>query len=304
MKNKIVIVMLLLAGFFASAQQDAQYTQYMYNTISVNPAYAGSRDVLSVVGLYRSQWVGLDGAPETQTLSIHSPVGNKVGLGLSIVNDEIGPSNETYIDVDFSYTLNVGATAKLALGIKAGANLLSIDYNKLTGDDDVIFQDNIDNRFMPNVGIGAYWYDDKYYLGLSSPDLLETEHYDDDEVAESYLAKERLHAYLMGGYVFDLDYNLKFKPAFLVKAVDGAPLQVDISANFLFNEKFTIGAAYRWSAAVSGIAGFQISDQLMIGYAYDQETTELRRYNSGSHEIVLRFELFKNVGNTISPRFF
>jgi len=304
MKNKILIVMLLLAGFFASAQQDAQYTQYMYNTISVNPAYAGSRDVLSVVGLYRSQWVGLDGAPETQTLSIHAPVGNKVGLGLSIVNDEIGPSNETYIDVDFSYTLNVGATAKLALGIKAGANLLSVDYNKLTGDDDVIFQDNIDNRFMPNVGIGAYWYDDKYYLGLSSPDLLETEHYDDDEVAESYLAKERLHAYLMGGYVFDLDYNLKFKPAFLVKAVDGAPLQVDISANFLFNEKFTIGAAYRWSAAVSGIAGFQISDQLMIGYAYDQETTELRRYNSGSHEIVLRFELFKNIGSTISPRFF
>jgi len=304
MKNKILIVMLLLAGFFASAQQDAQYTQYMYNTISVNPAYAGSRDVLSVVGLYRSQWVGLDGAPETQTLSIHAPVGNKVGLGLSIVNDEIGPSNETYIDVDFSYTLNVGATAKLALGIKAGANLLSVDYNKLTGDDDVIFQDNIDNRFMPNVGIGAYWYDDKYYLGFSSPDLLETEHYDDDEVAESYLAKERLHAYLMGGYVFDLDYNLKFKPAFLVKAVDGAPLQVDISANFLFNERFTLGAAYRWSAAVSGIAGFQISDQLMIGYAYDMETTELRKYNSGSHEIVLRFELFKNVGNTISPRFF
>ena len=296
--------MLLLAGFFASAQQDAQYTQYMYNTISVNPAYAGSRDVLSVVGLYRSQWVGLDGAPETQTLSIHSPVGNKVGLGLSIVNDKIGPSNQTYLDVDFSYTLNVGTTAKLALGIKAGANLLNVDYNKLTGEDDMIFQDNIDNRFMPNVGIGAYWYDDKYYLGLSSPDLLETEHYDDDEVAESYLAKERLHAYLMGGYVFDLDYNLKFKPAFLVKAVDGAPLQVDISANFLFNEKFTIGAAYRWSVAVSGIAGFQISDQLMIGYAYDQETTELRRYNSGSHEIVLRFELFKNVGNTISPRFF
>lgn len=304
MKNKILIVMLLLAGFFASAQQDAQYTQYMYNTISVNPAYAGSRDVLSVVGLYRSQWVGLDGAPETQTLSIHSPVGNKVGLGLSIVNDKIGPSNQTYLDVDFSYTLNVGTTAKLALGIKAGANLLNVDYNKLTGEDDMIFQDNIDNRFMPNVGIGAYWYDDKYYLGLSSPDLLETEHYDDDEVAESYLAKERLHAYLMGGYVFDLDYNLKFKPAFLVKAVDGAPLQVDISANFLFNEKFTIGAAYRWSVAVSGIAGFQISDQLMIGYAYDQETTELRRYNSGSHEIVLRFELFKNVGNTISPRFF
>ncbi len=304
MKNKILIVILVLGCFFANAQQDAQYTQYMYNTISVNPAYAGTRGALNVVGLYRSQWVGLDGAPETKTLSIHSPFGKKVGLGLSIVNDEIGPSSETYIDIDFSYTLNVGVTSKLALGIKAGANLLSVDYNKLAGDDDVIFQDNIDNRFMPNVGIGAYLYDDNYYLGLSSPDLLETEHYDDDEVAESYLAKERLHAYLMGGYVFDLDYNLKFKPAFLVKAVDGAPLQVDISANFLFNEKFTIGAAYRWSAAVSGLAGFQISDQLMIGYAYDQETTELRRYNSGSHEIVLRFELFKNIGSTISPRFF
>ncbi len=299
-------MMFTVQGF---AQQDAQYTQYMYNTQSVNPAYAGSRGILSITGLHRSQWVGLDGAPTTQTLTINSPVGKNVGLGISVVNDAIGPSNETYFDIDFSYTLNLDGNTKLALGLKAGGNLLNVDFTKLNGGNsitDPLFQTNIDNKFTPNIGVGAYLYDDHYYIGLSAPDLLETEHYDksNDSDASSFLAKEKIHAYLIAGYIYDLSYNVKLKPALLVKAVSGAPLQVDISANVLFNERFTLGAAYRWSAALSGLAGFQISDRFLVGYAYDFETTELRKYNSGSHEIFLRFELFK--GNTIykSPRFF
>ncbi len=310
-KTAILLLALSVIGLFCNesyAQQDAQYTQYMYNTLSINPAYAGSRDVLSIVGLYRTQWVGLDGAPQTGTLSLHSPVGERVGLGLNITRDEIFISEETYIDGDFSYSFNVSETGQLALGLKAGAHLLNIDsalantgeFNP--GDADAQF--NVDNKFSPQFGIGAYYYTDKFYLGLSAPNILETEHFDESLNSNSSTAKERVNYYLMTGYTFPLGSDLKFKPAGLVKAVDGAPLQVDLSANMLVKEKLTLGLAYRWSAALSAMVGFQISDQLMLGFAYDRETTELQQYNDGSFEFFLRYELFKRNERLISPRFF
>lgn len=313
--KKLYITSLVLAilGVFSNttyAQQDAQYTQYMYNTMSVNPAYAGSRDVLSLVGLYRSQWVGLDGAPTTFTFSGHAPVGKKVGLGLNVTRDEIFISDETNIDVNFSYTLDVSERGKLALGLKGGAHLLNIDFTKAneyqSGDPFADAQDNIDNKFSPQIGVGAFYYTDKYYLGLSVPNFIETEHFDESNNSNnsSATAKEQINLYFITGYTFDLSENVKFKPAALLKAVNGAPLAADLSANFLFNEKLTLGAAYRWSAAVSGMVGFQITDQLMIGLAYDRETTELQRYNDGSFEIMLRYELFKKSERMLSPRFF
>ncbi|WP_306354312.1 type IX secretion system membrane protein PorP/SprF, partial [Flavobacterium sp. '19STA2R22 D10 B1'] len=291
------------------AQQDAQYTQYMYNTVNINPAYAGSRGVMSIFGLHRTQWVGLDGAPVTNAASIHAPINNSnVGLGLSLVNDRIGPSDENNIAVDFSYTINTSETYKLSFGLKASANLLNVDFTKLNIYDpsDPRFQYNIDNKFSPNVGAGVYLHSDHSYIGLSVPYLLETKHFDKGagNDSESFVAKERLNYYLIAGYVFDLDYDLKFKPSLLTKMVEGAPLQVDLSANFLFNDRFTAGVAYRWSAALSGMVGFQVTDSWFIGYAYDAETTKLANYNSGSHEIFLRFELFKNFDRIISPRFF
>lgn len=314
MKNFYVTVLVLLVlGFYTNtsySQQDAQYTQYMYNTLSINPAYAGSRDVLSFVGLYRSQWVGLRGAPRTFTASLHSPVGERVGLGLNITNDEIFISRETYIDVDFSYTIDVSESGQLAFGLKAGAHLLDIDSNRAyqgpfqgQDPDAQIF---IDNKFSPQFGLGAYYYTDKFYLGLSVPNMLETEHYDESSNSNnsSATAKEKINFYAITGYVFDLNKNIKLKPALLTKIVDGSPLQVDLSANFLFNDKFYLGAAYRWSAAVSGLVGFQVTDQLMLGFAYDRETTELQQYNDGSFEFFLRFELFKKHDRLISPRFF
>jgi len=311
MKNKILLLVISISTAFcleSNAQQDAQYTQYMYNTMSVNPAYAGSREVLSVVGLYRTQWVGLDGAPKTQTLSIHSPIGSseKLGLGLSIVNDEIGPTNETHFDVDLSYTINTSDKGRFSFGLKAGGYLMNINYDELSryNEGDVILPTGSINEFSPNVGVGFYYrHADKWYVGVSAPNLLETEHL--DEVTLS-TANERIHYYLIAGYVFDLSENIKFKPAFLTKAVEGAPLQLDVTANFLINDKLTLGAAYRWSAAVSALAGFQISEGLMIGLAYDRETTELgkTKFNSGSYEIMLRFELFKKDSKIISPRFF
>ncbi|MCX2678366.1 type IX secretion system membrane protein PorP/SprF [Galbibacter sp. EGI 63066] len=302
---KVFLVLVMLSVPLAvSAQQDSQYTQYMYNTHTVNPAYAGNRGMLSLYGLYRAQWVGLEGAPTTMNFSVNSPVGKQgVGLGLSFVRDEIGPSIENNLAVDFSYTIQTSRNTKLSFGLKGGVNNLEVDYTKLNQEaPESVFENNV-SRFSPMIGVGAYFHgSDRWYVGLSSPNLLKTEHYGED-VQRSEVTEE-IHAYLIGGYVFDLGDSAKFKPAVLVKSVTGAPLALDLSANFLFNEKFTLGAAYRLDAAVSALAGFQVSDQLMIGYAYDYDTTDLGNYNSGSHEIFLRFELKTSVRRTVNPRFF
>lgn len=302
MKKRLILVTLLLSGFLSFAQQDAQFTQYMYNTININPAYAGSRGVMSVFALHRTQWVGLDGAPVTNTASINTPLNNSnLGLGISIINDKIGPTDENTISADLSYTIPTSETFKLSFGIKATGNLFSLDASKLNP----VVSDpsirNYNNKFTPNIGAGVYLHSDKVYVGLSVPNFIESNRYDDNEVA---IFKEKINFYLITGYVFDLNYNVKFKPALLTKIVTGAPAQVDISGNFLFSDKFTVGVAYRWSAAVSAMVGFQVTDGLYIGYGYDLETTKLANYNAGSHEVFLRYEIFKNNNKITTPRFF
>ena len=301
--KKLVLVLLFCstAGF---AQQDAQFTQYMYNTININPAYAGSRGAMSIFGLYRTQWVGLDGAPETSSFSLNTPINNNVGLGVSLVNDKIGPTNENNISADFSYSIQTSATAKLSFGIKGSANIFKLDPTKLNPEHqgDTQFQD-FQNKFAPNIGAGVYWHTDKAYVGLSVPNFIQTTRYDDNDYS---IYKDRINYYFIAGYVFNLNRyeTIKFKPALMTKIVEGSPLQVDASANFMFNDKFVIGVAYRWSASFSTLAGFQITDSMYLGYSYDRETTRLVNYNSGSHEIFLRFEFLKNYSRITSPRFF
>ena len=309
MRTRIIIFVLMFTGFGVYAQQDAQYTQYMYNTININPAYAGSRECLSVFALHRTQWVGLDGAPVTNTFSVSSPINNtNIGLGLGIVNDRIGPSDETNVAGDFAYSIPTSETYKLSFGVKLSLNFLNVDFNKLNKYDnsDSRFLNNVDNKFSPNVGAGLYLHSDNTYVGISVPNILETRHFDRNSLtsATSYSARERMNFYLIAGHVFDLSDNIKFKPAALAKVVTGAPLQVDVTANFMFNEKFVVGVAYRWSASLSALVGFQINDSWYIGYGYDLETTKLAGYNSGSHEVFLRYELFNKYDKIVSPRFF
>jgi len=304
--KSITYLVLLFILFFCAkvqAQQDAQYTQYMYNTISVNPAYAGSRGHASVGLLHRSQWLGLEGAPTTRTFNVHSPIGYRgVGLGFSIVQDEIGPTSETNFDVDFSYTIYTSKEGRLSFGLKGSANLLNVDFTKLNQFQYADGPD--DNRFSPNIGAGVYYHTQEFYIGLSVPRFLQTTHFDESSLSK---AKEQMNFYFITGYVFEMTHFWKFKPTLLVKAVQGAPIQADISTNFMYDDKLVLGAAYRWDAAVSALVGFNVTDQLLIGLAYDREVSELGNaaFNNGSFEILFRYDFIKkNKKNLRSPRFF
>ena len=302
MKTILTIICAFILQSICYSQQDSQYTQYMYNTTLVNPAYAGSRETITAFLLHRNQWVGLDGAPVTNNFSINSPLGDSnFGIGLNFVNDEIGPVSENEVSVDFAYFIQVSENYKLSLGLKGTANLFQLDVNKLRVFDptDPQFQ-NMDTEFSPNVGAGLYLFSDKTYFGLSVPNFFESYRYNDNNIE---ITKEKMHFYFIAGHVFTLSENIDFKPALLSKIVEGAPLQADVTANFLFFDKLTLGAAYRWDASVSALAGFQISDSWFIGYGYDLETSKLANYNSGSHEIFLRYEFF-NRSRVSAPRFF
>lgn len=305
-KTGIITALLALVSFTsAHAQQDPQYTNYMYNTININPAYAGSRGALSIFGLHRSQWVGLEGAPTTNSFSVNTPIADsKVGLGVSFVNDALGVMDENTLSVDFSYTLDLNNRgSKLSFGLKGSANLLNVAYsdlNKYNPNDPQILND-VQNEFTPNIGAGIYWHTEKSYVGFSVPSFLQSTRYDNN--IQSTM-QQKMHYYLMAGHVFEINPTLKFKPAFLLKAVEGAPLQADITGNFLIHDKFTIGGAYRWDAAWSALVGFQVTDGMFIGYSYDSDIKALRNYNNGSHEIFVRFELFNKYRRVNSPRFF
>lgn len=298
----LTVLALLVIPSESNAQQDPQYTHYMYNTLSINPAYAGQRETLSIVGLHRTQWVGINGAPQTQSLGIHSPLRNeRIGLGLNIVSDALGPARESFVDGNFSYTVPLSDNGtQLSFGLKVGWHSINVDWSKgLYQNPDALFNQNISQNALI-AGAGLYLSNRDWYLGVSAPNFITTEHYDDFQES---LATERLHYFIHGGYVFDVSANTKLKPAFLVKAVSGAPLIADISLNALFNDKLTLGLAWRWDDSIAALAGIQVTEGLYVGYGYDLTTTDLNNYNSGTHELILRFELQK-IGRILSPRFF
>ncbi|GLB50118.1 PorP/SprF family type IX secretion system membrane protein [Neptunitalea lumnitzerae] len=312
MKNNKILVVLIVALFslVAKAQQDPQYTQYMYNMSVINPAYATDNpDIVNLGGIYRAQWMSIEGAPRTASFFVHTPLSRKVEMGLSVVHDEIGNIvNENNAYVDFAYVLSLSETSRLSFGLKAGATFYDTDFSNFVLTDDMpdtAFSENI-SRIFPNVGAGVFYFSDKYYLGLSVPNLLKSHHIENQD-GISYQSVEDYHFFFTGGYVFNLNDNLKFKPAFMAKTVFDAPMSLDVTANFLFNNRVEMGAAYRWDDAVSGLINFRLSPSLRIGYAYDHTLSNLGRFNSGSHEIMVLFDinkLGKNNGFDISPRFF
>lgn len=310
MKKGILFTLLsLLATATGFAQQDAQYSQYMFNMLSVNPAYAGSRDVLSVTGLYRNQWVGLEGAPVTQTITADMPVRKeKIGLGLSLFNDKVGVVSTRGITGSYAYRLRFSKKGTLAFGIQGGlvyfnGNYSSIAFNPDGSRDNSVPGDYL--RYAPVVGTGIYYSTDRFYLGLSMPNLIKYNLTDERMNAnvENRAAKYR-HVFFMTGYVVPLSASVVWKPSLLTKFVTGAPVSFDFNSNFWFYDRFAVGASYRTGAAVLGMVEFQATPQLRLGYAYDYGLNNLQRYNSGTHEIMLRYEFGFDKSKVLSPRYF
>ncbi len=301
----------VLCLHLAQAQQDPQFTHYMYNMSVINPAYATDTDgVMNIGGLYRTQWVGAVGAPKTATFFAHTPIANRVEAGISFVNDAIGDVvNENNIYADVAYVIPVSDKAKLSLGVKGGVTLFKTDFSgfQLTDEAADFAFANTPSDVFPNVGAGAFYFGDNYYLGLSVPNLLRTKHLESKNGIKT-TGVEATHFFFTGGYVFELTPSLKFKPAFMAKGVSGAPVSVDVTANFLINNFVELGAGYRVSDSFSGLVNFYVTPSLRIGYSYDCTTSNLGKYNSGSHEIFLLFDLdfsgLKSKGYDKSPRFF
>jgi type IX secretion system PorP/SprF family membrane protein len=305
MKNRIIQVVILFIGVVAFAQQDPHYTQYMYNMSVMNPAYAGSKENLSLGLLYRKQWVEIEDAPTTATFFGHTPVGKNVGMGLSVISDKIGPVEENNVYADFSYTLNLGGEHKLAFGLKTGLTLHKVSlfddvYPTLPDAGDPAFSENTDNSYF-NIGSGFFYYTNKYYLGFSVPNMIKSKHLDFNG---REFGSEVSHYFVTGGYVFDISQNIKFKPFFMMKSAFEAPTSLDLSANFLFNEKFEIGGTYRLEDSFGAMINYAITPNIKLGYAYDHIVSDLNVTTPSSHEIILLFDLNFPKKVSSSPRFF
>ncbi len=299
-----IVTILTLCNNEVKGQQDAMFTHYMYNTLWLNPAYAGTRDALTVTGIYRSQWVGFEGAPKDLSFTAHSPIlKGKMGIGLSILNDVIGPTKSTITALDLDYQIKLNEKSKLSFGLKGLANIYSNSLSNVTTNNiDASFQQNT-QRILPNVGAGLYYYRERFYVGLSTPKLLE------NGLSGGGLgstSKEQRHFFFIMGTVFDLGKNVKMKPTCFVKATEGAPIQGDVTANFIMNDKFTLGAMYRTGDAVGVLLGYNFTEQLSAGYSFDWSMANTTgKYNNGSHEVMLRFDLIsKDKGKIKSPRYF
>ena len=304
-KLYFLTVFALITFVDVSAQQDPNYTQYMYNLSVINPAYAGSKESLSGGLLYRKQWVEIEDAPTTGTFFLHSPVGKNVGLGLSAITDKIGPVEENNIYGDFSYTLNLGGETRLALGLKAGVTLHKINFTKiyptLPDPNDGVFRYADPNSSKFNLGTGAFFYTNKFYLSLSVPNMLKSKYLDYNGTE---YGSEVSHYFLTGGYVFDLTPNVKFKPFAMVKSAFNSPTSFDVSTNFLFNDKFEVGATYRLEDSFGAMVNYAITPNLRIGYAYDRIVSDLKVATQSSHEVILLFDLNFPKKVSQSPRYF
>jgi type IX secretion system PorP/SprF family membrane protein len=311
MKKIILLVFFFLSILKVTAQQDPHFTQYMTNMSAVNPAYATATPaILNLGSLYRSQWSGIDGAPKTLTLFVHTPLNNKIETGISLISDNIGDGakKETNFFADFAYVLQLDEEQNLSFGVKAGFSTISTNFNgfRLNSGDvstDNAFAENV-NETVPNIGVGAYYFTDNYYVGISAPNLLSAEHIKERKEISS-LGTQKIHTYFTGGYVFDINEAFKLKPAFMAIFVTGAPVSVDLTANVLYNEKFELGAAYRFNDSVSLLMNVNVTPNLRIGYSYDYTVSNLSQFDSGSHEIGLFYNLdLLGKGYDKSPRFF
>lgn len=299
---KASVIFTLATVGVVNAQQEPQFSQYLDNQLYLNPAYAGSRGTFNVGGLYRQQWAGYRGAPMSQSLFIHSPLKyESVGIGGSIINDRVGPLNQTWINVDFSYSLKFNNGGKLAFGLKGGMNLVNGSFSELTttNEGDPTMMVNYSNRVMPNFGFGMMYHSEKWFAGVSIPKIVQH----GAELDLNTMLEQR-HYYIIAGGYFDLSSNVKLRPSTLIKLTDNAPFSWDMSMAFIVNDKWWFGANYRLMESAGGFVQMQISEKFKVGYAFDISTTALVRHNYGTHELMLGYDLMLNKNKTLTPRYF
>ncbi len=302
MKQLLIILILGFVSVSAFAQQDAQYTQYMFNGLVLNPAYAGSREATSITAIYRNQWVKMPGAPKTLSASVHTAVGEKNGVGLMLESDQIGAHSRFSLYGSYAYRLLLGE-GKLSLGVQAGILNYSSDWSKVNNIKDADDPNFVgqDSKLLPNFGIGAYYYLERFYVGASIPHLLNGA-LDDLEKTSVY---DR-HYFLTSGAVFDISPAVKLKPSILIKSVpSAAPISADLNLSFLIQDALWVGGSYRFGDAVALLMEYQFVNGLRLGYSYDFNISNLNSYNRGSHEIMVGWDLNpQSPEKILSPRFF
>jgi len=304
-RNISALTCLMAISFCGSAQQDPMFTQYMFNTLSINPAYAGHAKMIEANLIHRSQWVDFDGSPRTQSVTIHAPLNKeRLGIGGTILNDRNGPSQQTGIFLDASYRILM-TNSSLAFGLKGGVNLYRADLTSLNPleSEDPVFQFDIINKPLANFGFGVFWSSEKWYVTASLPKLLNNELIDEG-IPSFEMNAERRHLFLGGGIVYDLSTYVKFKPTLLLRLVDGAPPSADITANFLIYDKFWAGLMFRTSDAIGMIFQYEINNRFRLGYSYDYIISDLASYSGASHEVMLGLNLGKTPKGEKSPRYF
>jgi type IX secretion system PorP/SprF family membrane protein len=305
-KQLLALSLSLLFMLSAKAQQDPMYSMYMFNMMAINPAYAGTNDHVVATGLFRRQWVNFPGSPQTATFTAHSPMKNeKVGLGISFINDRLGEMNTNAVMAAYSYHIRF-RKSRLSLGLQAGARNFNINLSELKLSPvyqyDDAFANNV-NTWSFNFGSGLFWYSDKFYLGLSLPHI-QNNILSNQQLNTVYVARLRTHVNLAGGYVFTINPMLKLKPSFLVKHVGGAPVQIDFNTNIYWLDVLSLGVSYRSVSAFVLLAEVQLNKNFRLGYAYDQTVGRMRGYTGGTHEIMLRADVGFNKNRTITPRYF
>jgi len=302
-----LVLAFLLSQTEAPAQQQTQFTQYMFNTNAVNPAYAGSRGTVSALTLYRTQWVGFEGAPTSLMFNINSPLlQDKAGIGITLINEKIGPVKQTGVFSDFVFRIKMKKSS-LAFGLKAGTDVFQANFGSLntTASGDVQFQSDISSKLLPNFGFGLYYSAERYYFGFSTPKLVQNKI--DIKNANSSLTQlgvHQMHYYFIGGCVIGSTLFIKFKPTMQLKFVQGAPISTDLSLNFLFYEKLWIGGMYRFGDAIGLLLQQQFNSQFRIGYSYDFTISKLAKYSNGTHEIMLGYDFNSKKEKIRSPRYF
>lgn len=302
-----LLLLLLVCRTTVYSQQGPLMSHYMFNGLLLNPAYAGSKEFVSTTMLYRKQWAGIEGAPVTYNGSVHGLLKKKkLGLGALIQQDKIGVTKQTDFYGMLAYHLPVGL-GKVSIGLQAGLSNFSSEVVNLTYWDpgDKVFAYNTFSNLLPNAGLGAYYYRDLFYAGVSAPFLIS---YDPNE-SSSFETSVPVHRmtrryYVTAGGVIETEKELKFKPSMLIRYESGAPLQYDINLNMLINDIFWIGASYRSDESIIALFEYQISRKLRVGYSYDYTLGELGNYSSGSHELMIGYDFGFPVTKMKSPRYF